>query len=510
MVDAIVIGAGVNGLTAAARLARSGVNVAVVDRRIAAGGLCSSEEFHTGYRTPGILHDSSRVSDRVIRTLELGQELRRVATRPDVYTPTEEGHDLLLQIGAADASQCGPHSSTELDRYRDWRAFLERVAPFLRQVIEEAPPALGAATLSAGWDWIKAVFGLRRLGQDDMRTLLRVATMSLADWLNEWFETEPLKAQLAGPAMVGAWGGPWSPGTTLPLLLHEALAQPPIAGGTPAVVTALKGACDAQAVRFELGVGVDSVLIEGGRVRGVHLENGHAIEGSCVIATCDPGQLFGRLVPPKWIPRGLATDVRAWRCRGTTAKVHMALSAPLEFSQRPGESFECIRIGERLSDLERAFDSTKYREYSRHPHLEIVVPTVADKELAPETRHVASILVHHVPYELSGGWTEAAGRALGGTVISQLARYVPDLVDRIEAMEVLTPADLAQRYSLPQGHIYHGEVALDQLFSLRPSHTCSRYETPISGLFVGGSSCHPGGAVTGLPGLLAAERVLFL
>ncbi|MEM7164813.1 MAG: NAD(P)/FAD-dependent oxidoreductase [Planctomycetota bacterium] len=511
MFDAIVIGAGTNGLSAAARLARSGVRVAVVEQRPVVGGLAAREEFHPGYFTPGILHDSSRVAARVVEELDLQHHgLKRRASRLPVYSPAIDGTDLLLHADPEVAGkELGALSLAERDAYRDWRRLLARIAPFVTRMLSEAPPQLGATSLSAGWEWLKAGVGLRRLGKDDVRTLLRVAPMSLADSLSEWFQTDVLQAQLAAPALLGSWGGPWSPGTTLPLLLHEATALPDIAGGSPAFVAALKSSCDAEQVEFFLGTRVHQITLESGRVRGVTLSNGETLDAPCVLGTCDPQQLFHDLIEPRWLPPQLAADMRCLRARGTTTKVHIALNAPLEFAQRPGTTFELIRIGESLRDLERAFDSAKYGEYSRTPHLEVQVPSIADPSYAPDEHHVASILVHHTPFDLGGGWTAAASKGLGRVVLAQLAQHVPDLLDRVEAMEVLTPIDLAQRYGVPNGHVHHGEVALDQMFALRPSHHCSRYGTPIPGLFLGGSGAHPGGGVTGLPGLLAAERILF-
>lgn len=512
MFDAIVIGAGCNGLTAAARLARSGVRVAVVEQRPTVGGLAAREEFHPGYHTPGVLHDSSRVSGAVVEALDLTRHgLQRRDRRLPVYTPVTSGTDLLLHADPEVAAvELGARSLDDQDAYREWRGFLARIAPLVRRSLERAPPPLGASSISASWDWIKSAIALRRLGKQDLRMLLRSAPMSLADSLSERFTSEPLKAQLAAPALVGCWGGPWSPGTTMPLLVHEAVALPELVGGTPAFVRALEQECAAQQVKLFLGASVAKILLDNGRVRGLELHTGEVLDTACVIGTCDPQQLFFDLLPRVWQPPKLANELRSWRTRGTTSKIHLALNAPLDFQQRPGEEFELIRIGETLQELERSFDSAKYGEYSRTPHLEILCPSIAEPSCAPPGHHVASILVHHTPHDLVGGWTPAASKSLGRSVIGRLARHVPDLVDRIEAMEVLTPSDLGNRYRLPGGHIHHGEVALDQFFTLRPNHLCSAYETPISGLFLGGSGVHPGGGVTGLPGLLAAERVLFL
>jgi phytoene dehydrogenase-like protein len=240
----------------------------------------------------------------------------------------------------------------------------------------------------------------------------------------------------------------------------------------------------------------------------VTLQDGEEIHADTVCATCDPKQTFLKLIAPRQLPVEVCDEVRVFRTRGTTAKVNLALSAPLIFQDRPGVAFEHIAIGETLDDLERAFDAVKYGEIPKNPHLEIHVPTIQDKSLAPDGHHVASVLFHFAPHDLAGGWNKKAGKALISTVKKRIARYAPGFEEQVVAATVTTPADLESDYGLTGGHVHHGEHALDQLLFMRPGPSVSAYATPVEGLFIGGSGSHPGGGITCAPGWLASKAIL--
>lgn len=503
--DIIVIGAGHNGLTAAALLAKSGRKVLVLERRAFSGGVAAGEEFHPGYRTRGLLLDTTGVRRSV--TQELGLEkhgLSFLQCEPSVLVPQETGPGLLLH---ADPDRAAAELKGDAKAYAEFRAFLARIRPLLCSLLDAAPPAV----LPEGADLfklLKAGLKLRLLGEKQMLEMLRIAPMCVADWLNERFENPLLKTALAAPALHGSYMGPWSAGTVVNFLLRDCAAEAPVKGGPAALVRALEASAKSSGAEIRCNAPVRSIVVKGGKVTGVKLGDGAEIPAPVVVSSCDPKRTLFGLLAPADLPMSLENQVRVIRMRGTTAKVNLALNAPLEFTSRPGEKIEAARTGEHLDDLERAFDAVKYKRFSARPMLEIRVPTVSEPGLAPNGHHVAEILVHFAPHDLAGGWTAQQREALGDAVVAELARFAPGVKGAIVARQTLTPADLEETYGLTGGHIHHGEHALDQLYAMRPSADLARYATPVDGLFLAGSGSHPGGGITCAPGALAAKAVL--
>jgi phytoene dehydrogenase-like protein len=507
--DVIVIGAGHNGLTAAALLAKHGRRVLLLERRDVLGGLAAGEEFHPGYRTAGMLHDGGGVRRWVVDALGLaGHGLRRHAEAPPVLVPERRGRGLLLwrdpQKTGAELESAWPGDAAG---YRDYRAFLTRLAPVIRRLTERVPPRLFEPGLADYLALGRAGLALRRLGHRDMMEVMRIAPMPLADWLAERFASPLLQAALAAPALHHMFTGPRSPGTVANLLLAECTDDGPVAGGAAALAAALEAAARAQGVAIRGGATVSRLIGEDGRVRGVRLADGEEIVASVVAAACDPRHLFLDLLPPAMVPRDLERSITSFRARGTAARIHLALSTYPDFASRPGQQPAVARVADGLDDLERAFDAVKYRRFSPRPVLEIVAPTVESPELAPPGHHVWSILVHFVPHTLDGGWNAQRKAELYRAVIDRLAEVAPDIEAAVVGHEVLTPADLEERYAVSGGHLHHGEHALDQLV-VRPTAECARYDTPLAGLFLCGSGAHPGGGLTCAPGALAARAIL--
>lgn len=507
--DVIIIGAGHNGLVAAARLAKEGRRVLVLERRAEPGGLAAGEEFHHGYRTLGVLTDTTSLRRAVIDGLGLERRGLRLREAPAVLIPQEKGPGLLLH---RDPAKAGPElsrrSSKDAAAYAETRAFLARIAPAVGSLLESRPAMLAG---DLGGDWgrlLKTGLALRLLGEKTLLELLRVGPMCVADWLNERFEDDLLKAGLAGLAVRGTWMGPWSAGTVATLLLKECFADKEVVGGPAALAKALVEAARGLGVEIRLSAPVAQVRVVAGKAVGVALEDGSEIGAAVVASSTDPRRTLLGLLAPADLPDSLEREIRAFKARGVAAKVNLALSGPLEFASRPGEPIEAARTGERIDDVERAYDAVKYRRFSEAPVLDIRVPTVSEEGLAPRGHHVAEILVHYAPYDLAGGWTDEARRRLGETVLGRLERYAPQVRKRLVGMQVLTPADLESRYGLSGGHLYHGEHALDQLYFMRPTPSCARYATPIEGLYLCGSGSHPGGGITGAPGWLAAKEIL--
>jgi len=507
--DAIVVGAGPNGLTTAALLAKAGRKVLVLERRDVIGGAAASEEFHTGYRTVGLLHDTSGVRPGVVDALSLaGYGLELSPDPKSIFVPDPKSGGLFLHHDPEQAApEIEPFSERDIAAYKGYREFLGEIREVVGRVMDRPPPNLsdlgGKDKLSLLWTgWM-----LRRLGRKKMMEVMRIGTMCVADSLNERFETDLLKVALAGPAIFPSFTGPWSPGTALNLLLWESACRGSVVGGPRALIASLERAATASGATIRTGAEVQQILIREGGVRGVRLGGGEEIDCTVVATSCDPRRTFLELIDSREIPFRLEHRIRHFRGRGTTAKVNLALDGPLEFAGRSGEFFQFVRTATDLDAMEKSFDPVKYDELPENPSLDICVPTVESPDLAPDGHSVVSILAHFVPYRLKEGWTDATRKELGDTVIRTLSTYAPTLPSQIVGKEVLVPPDLEERYGLVEGHLYHGDHASDQLV-LRPTPECANYRTPVNGLFLCGSGSHPGGGITCAPGALAARTIL--
>ena len=506
--DVIIIGAGHNGLTAAALLAKQGRQVMVLERRSIIGGLAAGEEFHPRYHTGGLLHDASQVRARIVRALDLKSHgLKILSQRPSVLALDHPRRGILLgNKDRINAKEIGSYSPEDAKQYIKYRKFIRRVAGFVNRLFDEPPPAVASPGSRTLWNLLKTGFMLRRLGKTTMLELLRVAPMSAADWLNEWFETDCLKGALANAGLGGNFVAPRSPGSAFNLLLWECAARHHIQGGPRALIAALEKAAKSQGVEIRTESEVSEIQVSAGRVKGVVLKNGERLPAAVVAASCDPRQTFLDLVPDHQIENWLKRRIQHIRGTGSTAKVNLALDTQLEFNGRSGEKIEFARTGGHLDHIEKAFDACKYGRIAADPVLDIQVPTVSNPDLAPPGNSVASILVHFVPYSLQPQWDKDQIEKLGDTVVATLEKCAPGVTGAIVARQVLSPVDLEERYGLPKGHILHGDHALDQLV-LRPTPECARYHTPIAGLYLCGSGSHPGGGITCGPGALAASVI---
>ena len=505
--DVIVIGAGHNGLTTACLLAKKGRRVLVLERRDVTGGLCAGEEFHPGYRSPGLLHDTACIRPAVVDTLQLTAHGLELIDEPAVFSPQRDGRGLLLHSdAAAAASEIAVHSEKDANAYHAFRVFLEKVRGLVEPVLNDPLPDLESVSAGGMFGLLRHGLSFRSLGRKHMMELFRVPPMCVADWLREYFETELLNASLATPAILGTWCGPWSPGTAANLIIRECTARRAVRGGGAALVGSLESAARSLGVDIRTASGVERIDVKKGSVSGVTLAGGETIDGRAVVSSLDPKSTFLSLVRPHDIQHKFEHRVQMWRMRGTTAKVHLAVNRPLEFASRPDLRAEHIRTGEELDQLERAFDAVKYRRFSERPLLDIYVPTVSRPGDAPSGHDVVSVLAHFVPYQLDGGWNDEMRERVGDAVVAELETYAPGVTSSIVAREVLTPSDIEFRYGVTGGHVHHGEHALDQLIT-RPTLETTRYATPIAGLFLCGAGTFPGGGITCAPGALAAREV---
>ena len=508
--DLLVIGAGVNGLVAATIAAKKGKKVLIVEKRPEAGGLAASYEFVSGFKSPGILHDTTALRPWVVEQLDLKKHgLKIRAEEAPIYAPEKNGKGLLLwRDPQRAAEEISPRSAKDAAKYKEYRAFLSTITPFLGRVFDEFPPEIATMSFPGMWELMKKAVSLRLLGKDDMMEILRIAPMCVADWLNEWFENDLLKACLAGPSIYNSYTGPWSPGTNANLLLAEAFCYKPVVGGPQALVTALLSAAKAAGVELRLNTEVESLaLAKVDEVDGVTLKGGETIKATAVAAAIDPKQLFLKLMPPANLTHNFEHNIVNIRARGTTAKVTLALNGLPQWNQRPSLKAEYIRTGEYFDQMERAFDAVKYRKMSDEPLLDIYIPTLEAPEMAPNGKHVMSVLVHFAPHQLDAGWSAEMNAELLKRTLKALDQYAPGASALVAGSEVLSPVDLEKRFNLSGGHLFHGEHAADQLL-VRPTPECSRYSTPFKSLFLIGGGAHPGGGITGAPGALAAKMVL--
>ena len=494
--DAIVIGAGHNGLTTAGLLGKKGRKVLVLERADFVGGLAAAYEFHPGFRTAGLFSDTRGVRRWVADALGLeghGLKFRREPPSLLALGPDRTGIVLHGDPKRA-AAEIGKVSARDGERYLAYRAFLDRVRPVLERFLNEPPVNLVDIESNSVWELLTKGLRIRRLGKADMMELLRLPPMCVADWLGEWFETDLLKGVLSVPAVAGTFTGPWSPGTTANLLMLEAAAGPGIEGGGPALVAALEKAAVAAGVEIRTGAEVTEIRVADGKVVGVRVGD-ESIDAPIVAASCEPKRTLLDLVPMGALPYRTEHRLANIRTRGTTAFVHLALTDRVRFAAAPDAEIEFARTGAHLDDVERAFDAVKYRERSQTPILDI---QVFDSTM--------TVAVHFAPHNLEGGWTDDAKRSLADRTIDLLALHIPAIKDTIEAHAVQTPTDLETRHALTGGQLHHGEHALDQLL-IRPIPECVAYQTPIAGLHLCGSGSHPGGGLTCAPGALAAATI---
>jgi phytoene dehydrogenase-like protein len=513
MHDAIVVGAGLNGLVAAAYLARGGRRVLVLESRDAVGGTAVTEELAPGFRCDTLQHDVGWLPDDLVADLGLdGVELLR--PDPPVVTPLGGGRSLSLSRDPArTAAALRAFSPADAGRWEEFHRRMTRLAGFLQALYVEPPPQ----PLRMGLRDLPTVLGhgrrFRALGKQGMVDLLRVLPMSVAELLDDWFETDALKGMLAAGAVPGLQHGPRAGGTAFGLVHHLVglggfRTRAVVRGGVGALAQALADAARRHGAEIRTGANVRGVIVRGGRTAGVALAAGEELPAATVVSALDPRTTLLGLVEPDALDPELIRAVRCIRFRGAIAKVNLALSAAPRFADVEWAPGAAIAICPSLDYLERAYDHTKYGEMSAKPALEVRMPSASDASFAPAGKHVLSVLVQYAPYRLDGGWTDAQRDALGDRVVATLAEHAPGLPASILHRQILTPADIEARWGLAEGNLYHGEPSLDQILFMRPLPGWSRYRTPVDGLYLCGPGTHPGGGLTGVAGRNAARVVL--
>lgn len=506
----VIIGGGHNGLTAAAYLAKAGRSVVLCEARSKLGGIAATEEFHPGYYNTGLWHRSSRVRPSVVRDLSLpAHGFSFEKQDAPIYVPQADGPGLVLHRDPEQArAELSMHSATEAESYRAWREKLTALAPIVDEYLERSPNASNAGGRSGLFEFLRTSLSWVMSGERQLAEIRRILSLSAADWLNEHFETEILKSALVTPGLLGNWCGPRSSETAALTLLTECTTGHEVKAGPAALIGCLERAARHHGADLRIESPVARIEVERGGVQAVLLESGESIPTNTVLTACDPKRALLGLLEPGTLDVELTHRMKEYRMRGTTAKVHLALDALPNSLGRPDSVFERIQTGENLDEIEEAFAPVKSGSIPSNPQLDIRFPSITDPVLAPPGKHVASILVHFVPYQHEQGWGAKQRDELERVVMHKLRTVMPTIEDSILGSETLTPQDLEDRYRLTGGHVFHGEHAVDQFLFKRPDPSCSRYSTPIRGLYLAGSGSHPGGGITCGPGALAARAVL--
>jgi phytoene dehydrogenase-like protein len=510
----VIVGGGHSGLITAFYLAKAGLKPLVLERREHVGGVAATEEFHPGFRCSALLHAEGPLRSDVARDLKL-RGLEMLRPDPRLTALGADGRALALHEDAkTTADGLKQFSANDAARYPEFAKTLAQVSGVIAEVLALTPPEIDNPSVGDAWGMLNAGRKFRALGRKDMFRLLRWGPMAVADFVAEWFETELLRAVLAGRGIFGGNFGPWSAGSTMVLLLHAAADPHPAGpaavprGGMGALTAALAEAAKAAGAQIRTGADVAQILVKDGMVTGVALTNGEELAASAVVSGADPRRTFLKLIDPAHLEPNFIAKLQHYRSHGTTAKVNLALGALPKFKALAAAPAGRIHIGHEIDYLERAFDGSKYGRLPEHPYLDVSIPTVLDASLAPAGKHVMSVAVHHAPYKLRATDWHSQRENLGETVINTLAEHAPGLAGSIEGRQVLTPLDLEQRYGLTGGHIFHGDLALDQLFTMRPLLGWARYRGPLQGLYLCGSGTHPGNGLTGGSGANAAREIL--
>jgi phytoene dehydrogenase-like protein len=517
--DAIIVGGGHNGLVAAAYLARAGRRTLVLERRPLIGGAAVTEEVFPGFKFSVFSYVVSLLRPEIIRDLALPRHGLQILPLESTITPLDNG-DYLGSWADPDESrrELCRHSPRDADAVAIFGRLMHHMAMAVKPILGMVPPDPASLAPSDLAGLLKLGGHFRSLGAERFHALHKLMTMSSADYLDEWFEFDPLKATKSASGIIGTFLGPRSPGSAY-VLLHHYMGEIDGAfrawgfqkGGTGAISDAIASAARAHGAEIRTSAAVERVIVRGGRATGVALASGEEIAAHLVVSGLDPRLTFTRLVEAKDFPEDLVDGIRRYKFRGSSGKVNLALSALPEFSCLPGQGPHlrgAISISPSIEYLEHAYDDAKYGEFSRHPYMDVVLPSMIDPGMAPPGQHVMSIFVQYAPYALNGGWTDAKREAFGDAVVKTLARYAPGIESLILHRQVLTPADIERITGLSEGNIFQGELALQQLFFLRPVPQWARYRTPIHGYWQCGAGTHPGGGIMGASGRLAALEIL--
>lgn len=522
--DVLILGGGHNGLVCAAYLAGAGLKVQVLERRSILGGAAVTEEFYPGFKNSTASYTVSLLNPKVIADLRLAEHGLRVVERPySNFLPLADGSAFRLG-GEHTSGSVAALSARDAERLPLYYAMLDRIVAVLRELITLTPPNVSDGFVLA--DWIGSIgvgLRLRKLDMRGRRDLLDLFTKSAGEMLDAWFESEALKAALGWDSVVGNFASPYTPGSAY-VLLHHVFGEVNgksgtwghAIGGMGAISDAIAAEARARGVTLTTDAAIENVLIENDRAVGVRLADGREIRARVLASNVNPKLLYGQLIEPRAMQPELAERMDRYRCGSGTFRMNVALSELPDFPAAPGSHQQDhhqsgILIGSSLGYFERAYFDAKSREHnpgwSREPIVELVISSTLDPTLAPAGAHVASLFCQHVNPTMPGGW--AAHRdTVAQLMIDTVNRQAPNFARSVIGYKALTPEDLEREYGLIGGDIFHGSLGLDQLFSARPLLGQGSYRSAFKGLYLCGAGTHPGGGVTGVPGMNAAREIL--
>ena len=518
--DAVVIGGGHNGLVAAAYLARAGLQVVVLERRHVLGGAAVTEEIFPGFRFSVASYVVSLLRPEIVRELELPKHGLEILPLDGTFTPLEDDYLWRVNDHGRTVRELRRWSPSDAEAYDEYGRYMVEMARFIKPILSMAPPDPGRFRPREWLPVARLARTFNDLSREQRAVFIQLMTMSAADFLDQWFETDPLKATISASGIIGTFQGIRSPGTAYVLLHHymgeidgvlRAWGIP--RGGTGAVSEAIASAARSFGVEIRTEAPVEHILTTGDEVRGAVTSSGEEVIGRVTLSSLDPHQTFVRLVQPGLLDGSFLEDVDRYKYRGSSGKVNLALDGLPEFTCLPGEGEHlrgAITFSPSIDYMEMAYDDAKAGRFSRRPFIDMVIPTLVDPSMAPPGKHVMSCFVQYAPYHLAGGaeWDDARRGAFGEAVLDTIEERAPNIRQLIAHAQVLTPKDIEDRFGLSEGNIFQGELSLEQLFFNRPVAGWARYRTPLRNLWMCGSATHPGGGIMGASGRLAALQVV--
>jgi phytoene dehydrogenase-like protein len=535
--DAVIIGGGHNGLVSAAYLARAGMKTLVLEQRHVLGGAAVTEELFPGFRFSVFSYVVSLLRPEIIRDLQLPKHGLDILPLDGTFTPLRQGEgpkgprpadtagtgDYLWRVNdhGRTIRELRRWSKTDAEAYEEYGQLMVEMARFIKPILAITPPDLTSLDPRPLLPLGGLLRSFQQLPEREQAVFVQLMTMSAADFLDQWFETDPLKATMSASGIIGTYLGVRSPGTAY-VLLHHYMGEIDGAfrawgipkGGTGGVSNAIGNAAQALGAEIRTEAKVERILVKDGRVVGVALEkSGEVIESPVVLSSVDARRTFLSLVEPGTLDGEFEEEVRRFKFRGSSGKVNLAVDRLPDFTCLPGPGEHlrgAISFSPSVDEMELAYDDAKYGHFSRKPYIDMIIPTLVDPTMAPPGKHVISCFVQYAPYELApelGTWDDQR-EAFGDAVIDRIAEFAPNIRDIILFRNVQTPLDIERTTGLTEGNIFQGELTLEQLFFNRPIPGYARFRTPIRDLWLCGSATHPGGGIMGANGRIAALEVL--